>query len=358
MGSRRQVPGTGAVCLLAFLLRACNEIVTCVQIGTWRLHPVSSAMMFKPSPQLCARLRFTTKDVGKGFYRGNRTGSMGSHTEFGGYVVDWRKTPHYNAPNTQDFPLTPFVTLEMERTTRVIERADGTSYTPDKVDGMEFLRQWARLNPAEYEPVVEHQRAERQTQAEWLSLPEEERTRIEAEREESRRQEMIEEEARQLEIVMENKERRIAQEEEDRRWRAEREQERQLQAREEQARLAAEEEERRLQAEEEELRRQAAEQRLRTELKSIRETTRQEVERTLAEEGHRRKNEGLPPMNRAQKRIMKAEIFAAALRLAGLDGEVRSLPREEQLKLLSKEEIARLHVEGTSQQNRPQKLSI
>ena len=57
----------------------------------------------KPAAQLCARLRFTTKQVGRGFYRGNRTGSKGAHTGFGGYVIDWRKTSHYNVPNTEEF---------------------------------------------------------------------------------------------------------------------------------------------------------------------------------------------------------------------------------------------------------------
>jgi len=61
--------------------------------------------MVKPSPQLCARLRFTTKQVGRGFYRGNRAGAMGAHTEYGRYVIDWRKTVHYNMPEMKDFPV-------------------------------------------------------------------------------------------------------------------------------------------------------------------------------------------------------------------------------------------------------------
>ena len=60
-------------------------------------------IIMKPSPVLCARLRFTTKEVGKGFYRGNRTGSMGAHTEYGGYVIDWRKVRNYNMPDLTDF---------------------------------------------------------------------------------------------------------------------------------------------------------------------------------------------------------------------------------------------------------------
>lgn len=50
-----------------------------------------------------ARLRFTTKQVAKGFYRGTGSGAMGAHTEYGKYVIDWRKTRHYNVPDLEDF---------------------------------------------------------------------------------------------------------------------------------------------------------------------------------------------------------------------------------------------------------------
>ena len=43
-------------------------------------------------------LRLTTKDVGRGFYKGNRTGSMGRHTKHGGYVVEWQKVRTYVVP--------------------------------------------------------------------------------------------------------------------------------------------------------------------------------------------------------------------------------------------------------------------
>jgi large subunit ribosomal protein L41 len=59
--------------------------------------------MVKPSPALQARLRFTSKGVARGFYRGNQTGSMGAHTEYGGYRIDWRKATHYNVPDTANF---------------------------------------------------------------------------------------------------------------------------------------------------------------------------------------------------------------------------------------------------------------
>ena len=28
---------------------------------------------------------------------------MGAHTEYGQYVIDWRKTKHFNVPDTTDF---------------------------------------------------------------------------------------------------------------------------------------------------------------------------------------------------------------------------------------------------------------
>jgi Mitochondrial ribosomal protein L27 len=58
--------------------------------------------MVRPSPALSARLRLTTKQVSGGYYKGNRTGSMGAHTEWGGYVIDYRKVRNYNCPDLRD----------------------------------------------------------------------------------------------------------------------------------------------------------------------------------------------------------------------------------------------------------------
>jgi hypothetical protein len=44
------------------------------------------------------KLPLTTKDINKGFYKGNRTGSMGRHTKFGGYVIEWEKVRTYVVP--------------------------------------------------------------------------------------------------------------------------------------------------------------------------------------------------------------------------------------------------------------------
>lgn len=43
-------------------------------------------------------LKLTVKDVNKGFYKGNRTGSMGRHTKYGGYVIEWNKVRTYVVP--------------------------------------------------------------------------------------------------------------------------------------------------------------------------------------------------------------------------------------------------------------------
>ncbi|KXJ96745.1 mitochondrial ribosomal protein L27-domain-containing protein [Microdochium bolleyi] len=60
------------------------------------------------------KLPLTTKDINKGFYKGNRTGSMGRHTKYGGYVVDYSKVRTYVVPDLKGFQLTPFVTNKIE----------------------------------------------------------------------------------------------------------------------------------------------------------------------------------------------------------------------------------------------------
>ena len=116
----------------------------------------------KPSSVLCARLRFTTKEVGRGFYRGTRTGSVGAHTEYGGYVVDWRKVRNFNVPDLIGFKLTPFVTEEMQPKTRLVVPDEGEAYTPKFIDAMDYLQNWKRLNPQEWEEVLDYQANNRQ----------------------------------------------------------------------------------------------------------------------------------------------------------------------------------------------------
>jgi large subunit ribosomal protein L41 len=49
------------------------------------------------------RLALNTKQAGKDYYKGNRTGSMGSHTKYGGYIVDPKKVRTYKCPDLSDF---------------------------------------------------------------------------------------------------------------------------------------------------------------------------------------------------------------------------------------------------------------
>jgi hypothetical protein len=129
--------------------------------------------MVKPSPQLQARMRFTTKQVAGGFYRGTRTGAMGAHTRYGGYIIDYRKTRHYAVPDFKGFKvslrlsidrawetadgsiyyqLTPYVSLEISDPGRVREdRKTGEAYEISRFSGMEFLKDWKENNPQEFE---------------------------------------------------------------------------------------------------------------------------------------------------------------------------------------------------------------
>ncbi len=55
----------------------------------------------KPTQALLKRFRklpLTTKDIKKGFYKGTRTGSMGRHTKYGGYIIEWGKVRTYVVP--------------------------------------------------------------------------------------------------------------------------------------------------------------------------------------------------------------------------------------------------------------------
>lgn len=51
---------------------------------------------------MMARLRLTTKQVNGGYYKGNRTGSMGYFAKSGTYVIDWKKVRTYVVPENLD----------------------------------------------------------------------------------------------------------------------------------------------------------------------------------------------------------------------------------------------------------------
>jgi large subunit ribosomal protein L41 len=43
-------------------------------------------------------LRLTVKDVNKGYYKGNRTGTIGRHTKHGGFIIDRTRVRTYVVP--------------------------------------------------------------------------------------------------------------------------------------------------------------------------------------------------------------------------------------------------------------------
>lgn len=82
-------------------------------------HQINSslvAMVFTPTAPLgraLRRLALTTKQAGKDYYKGTGSGSMGRHTKYGGYRIDWSKVRTYVVPDLSDFavclPLTPSI---------------------------------------------------------------------------------------------------------------------------------------------------------------------------------------------------------------------------------------------------------
>jgi large subunit ribosomal protein L41 len=62
--------------------------------------------MFTPTASLgraLRRLALTTKQAGKDYYKGTGSGSMGRHTKFGDYRIDWSKVRTYVVPDLTDF---------------------------------------------------------------------------------------------------------------------------------------------------------------------------------------------------------------------------------------------------------------
>ncbi|KAK3638336.1 60S ribosomal protein L27, mitochondrial [Elasticomyces elasticus] len=94
----------------------------------------------QPTPVLqraIRRLALTTKQGPHNFYKGNRTGAMGSHTKYGGYRIDWKKVRTYVCPEgLGEFNLTPFVAARIEA------RRDNFAGTGGPMDGREYLRKW------------------------------------------------------------------------------------------------------------------------------------------------------------------------------------------------------------------------
>ncbi|KEY66847.1 hypothetical protein S40285_06840 [Stachybotrys chlorohalonatus IBT 40285] len=88
------------------------------------------------------RIPITTKDVGRGFYKGNRTGSMGRHTKYGGYIIEWNKVRTYVVPkNLKESKLSPFVSREIR-----VEGGDYKGLQKGPQDPYFYVEQWKRFN--------------------------------------------------------------------------------------------------------------------------------------------------------------------------------------------------------------------
>lgn len=65
--------------------------------------PTTTATMHPTLRALGRRIQLTTKDTNKGYYKGNRTGSMGSHTKYGTYKIDYKKVRTFVVPDLEGF---------------------------------------------------------------------------------------------------------------------------------------------------------------------------------------------------------------------------------------------------------------
>ncbi|PYH79906.1 hypothetical protein BO82DRAFT_339173 [Aspergillus uvarum CBS 121591] len=124
--------------------------------------------MFKPSKPMMARLRLTTKQVNGGYYKGNRTGSMGYFAKNGSYVIDWKKVRTYVVPeNLDQFKLTPFVTRVMSPTqskyTRELKKKGRIITVERALEGKDYLDMWALDNGRE---VLEQEQIDKQLEEE------------------------------------------------------------------------------------------------------------------------------------------------------------------------------------------------
>ncbi|KAJ5308843.1 hypothetical protein PENANT_c013G08704 [Penicillium antarcticum] len=123
--------------------------------------------MFKPTEPMLMRLRLTTKQVNGGYYKGNRTGSMGSFDKKGQYRSQVEKHRNYipaakldlpglpeGASTKEPFLLTPFVTKHMRPTpsnyVQDLERNGKTVTVIRGFEGTDYLNMWADTREAFY----------------------------------------------------------------------------------------------------------------------------------------------------------------------------------------------------------------
>ncbi|KAF2478437.1 mitochondrial ribosomal protein L27-domain-containing protein [Neohortaea acidophila] len=84
------------------------------------------------------RLALTTKQGPHNYYKGNRTGSMGQHTKYGGYIVDYKKVRTYVCPDLTGFNLTPFIVRSVEKARDKFSKSESTG----PMDGKSYLNRW------------------------------------------------------------------------------------------------------------------------------------------------------------------------------------------------------------------------
>jgi large subunit ribosomal protein L41 len=68
----------------------------------------------QPLQKAIRRLALTTKQGPHNYYKGNRTGAMGTHTKWGGYKIDWTKVRTYVVPDLTDFNVCSRVIVEVD----------------------------------------------------------------------------------------------------------------------------------------------------------------------------------------------------------------------------------------------------
>lgn len=80
-----------------------------ITLALYRIHATTTSATMHPTPALLKspgslrRLALTTKQGPHNYYKGNRTGSMGSHTKNGGYIIDFKKVRTYVCPDLSMF---------------------------------------------------------------------------------------------------------------------------------------------------------------------------------------------------------------------------------------------------------------
>ncbi|KAI5779313.1 mitochondrial ribosomal protein L27-domain-containing protein [Geopyxis carbonaria] len=99
-----------------------------------------TAALLKRSTTGIRRLRLTTKMVNGGYYKGTGSGSMGRHTKYGTYIIEWDKVRTYVVPDMTDFELTPFVTNKMKPTRGQYEPGE------QPIQGKVYLNRWKAEN--------------------------------------------------------------------------------------------------------------------------------------------------------------------------------------------------------------------